>query len=92
MNKKTSVKEEHYFVCSSTSCADKSHKTGQEMMEHLRDVHCIPIGTRCTKEMRSHADYADFFTSIYVWHIDKDVSIREYVVQNRDKKDTFKYM
>jgi hypothetical protein len=89
---KTTVKNQHYFVCSSINCADKAHKTGQEMIEHLRDVHSIPPGTKVTKEMRAHADYADFFTSIYVWHIEKDVSIREYVIQNRDKKDFFKYM
>jgi hypothetical protein len=89
---KTTVKNEHYFVCGAVNCADKAHKTGQEMMEHLRDVHRIPAGARYTKEMRAHADYADYFTSIYVWHIDKDVTIREYVVQNRDKKDSFKYM
>lgn len=89
---KTSVKSEHYFVCGATNCADKKHKTGQEMMEHLRDVHHIPSGARYTKEMRSHADYPDFFTSIYVWHIDKDVSIREYIIEPRGKKDYFKYM
>lgn len=88
--KKIAVKSENVFSCD--SCKDCKEMEVEEFKKHLLDVHGITNEQiKGKKQMISHMDATEWFSSVYKWTLESGLSFHQSTIHPRSKHDMMRY-
>ena len=80
------MKQQRNFTCQTCNSDAMSF---EEIRKHLAEVH--QSDGKGTKQMISHIDGRDFYSTAYQWTFPDDVIVIESITKKREKDDPMRY-